>query len=105
MDVSAMIAGIDGEVKKYEAAIKQLHEIRKSLQGLPKSAAVSKVLRGRPKGSKKAATKVASAKAAAPAKTATKRKLSPEGRKRIADAMKRRWAERRKNAPAKTAAK
>ena len=27
-----------------------------------------------------------------------KRKLSPEGRKAIADAMKRRWAERRKQA-------
>jgi hypothetical protein len=32
-----------------------------------------------------------------------KRKLTPEGRKRIADAMKRRWAERKKLAAAKTA--
>ena len=43
--------------------------------------------RGRPKGSKNAA---------ASAETPRKRKLSPEGRKRIADAMKKRWAERRK---------
>jgi hypothetical protein len=95
MDVSAMIAGIDAEIK-------QLQEIRKSLEGFSKPTA-GKVSRGRPKGSKKVAVKVA-----APAKTATKRKLSPEGRKRIADAMKRRWAERRKTAvkaPAKSAAK
>jgi hypothetical protein len=92
-----MIAGIDAEIK-------QLQEIRKSLEGFSKPTAAGKVSRGRPKGSKKAA-----AKAVVPAKTATKRKLSPEGRKRIADAMKRRWAERRKTAakaaPAKTAAK
>jgi hypothetical protein len=30
-----------------------------------------------------------------------KRKLTPEGRKRIADAMKRRWAERKKQAGVK----
>ena len=33
-----------------------------------------------------------------------KRNLSPEGRKRIADAVKRRWAEQRKAASAKSAA-
>jgi hypothetical protein len=32
-----------------------------------------------------------------------KRKLTPEGRKRIAEAMKRRWAERKKQAGAKAA--
>ena len=32
-----------------------------------------------------------------------KRKLTPEGRKRIAEAMKRRWAERKKQAAAKSA--
>ena len=32
-----------------------------------------------------------------------KRKLTPEGRKRIAEAMKRRWAERKKQAAAKAA--
>lgn len=40
------------------------------------------------------------AKAAAPAKKAAKKKrnLTPEGRKRIAEAVKRRWAEQRKSA-------
>ncbi|AXC10533.1 hypothetical protein ACPOL_1185 [Acidisarcina polymorpha] len=32
-----------------------------------------------------------------------KRKLTPEGRKRIADAMKRRWAERKKQTATKAA--
>ena len=32
-----------------------------------------------------------------------KRKLSPEGRRKIAEAMKRRWAERRKELAAKSA--
>jgi hypothetical protein len=32
-----------------------------------------------------------------------KRKLTPEGRKRIAEAMKRRWAERKKQASVKAA--
>jgi hypothetical protein len=38
-------------------------------------------------------------KAAAPAKKAAKKKrnLTPEGRKRIAEAVKRRWAEQRKS--------
>jgi hypothetical protein len=42
--------------------------------------------------------------AAAPAakkSTKKKRNLSPEGRKRIAEAVKRRWAEQKKAAPAK----
>ena len=43
-------------------------------------------------------------KKAAVAKPAPKkRKLTPEGRKRIAEAMKRRWAERKKLAAAKVA--
>ncbi len=44
-----------------------------------------------------------SRKAAAPAakKTAKKRNLTPEGRKRIADAVKRRWAEQKKAAASK----
>ena len=80
MEVSRIIAEIDAQISKLQQA-------RELLSGT--SAKVSKGP-GRPKGSK-------NAKAAAP----PKRKLSPEGRKRIADAMKRRWAERRK-AAAKT---
>jgi hypothetical protein len=107
VDVSVIIAGIDEQIKRLE-------EARKALQGISAPTAAGKVSRGRPKGSKTVAPKAApvAIKAAAPAKaakSATKRKLSPEGRKRIADAMKRRWAERRKTAtkaaPAKTAAK
>jgi hypothetical protein len=55
--------------------------------------------RGRPRGSKSAKSvnpdkSAKSAKSAAP----KKRKLSAEGRKRIAEAMRKRWAERRKSA-------
>src|SRR5450631_482436 len=76
VEVSRIIAEIDAQISKLQQA-------RALLAGT--TATVSKG-RGRPKGSKNAKT------AAAP----KKRKLSPEGRKRIADAMKRRGAERRK---------
>jgi hypothetical protein len=77
VEVSRIIAEIDAQIAKLQQA-------RALLAGTTVSAG-----RGRPKGSKNAAT-------AAPAKAARKRKLSPEGRKRIAEAMKKRWAERRK---------
>ena len=98
MDVRRIIADIDAEIAKLQG-------VRATLTGLSASATATGVVksgrRGRPKGSKNvtktaAATKGA-AKAGKPAK-ATKRKLSPEGRKRFAEAMKRRWAERRKEA-------
>jgi hypothetical protein len=84
VEVSRIIAEIDAQISKLQQA-------RELLSG----AVIAHKGPGRPKGSK-------NAKAAAPSKSA-KRRLSPEGRKRIADAMKRRWAERRK-AAAKTAA-
>jgi hypothetical protein len=79
VEVSRIIAEIDAQISKLQQARELL------------SGTISKVGkgRGRPKGSK-------NAKAATPASAPRKRKLSPEGRKRIADAMKRRWAERRK---------
>jgi hypothetical protein len=80
MEVSAIIAGIDEQISK-------LTEARQILEGQAGTTAKVTAGRGRPKGS---------TKAAAPA--VTKRQLSPEGRKRIADAMKRRWADRRKAA-------
>ena len=85
-----VIAQIDAEIARLQQA--------KTLLG-GAVAVAAKSGRGRPKGSKNATTLAASA-AAAPAKVAgkSKRKLSPEGRKAIADAMKRRWAERRKQA-------
>jgi hypothetical protein len=78
VEVSGIIAQIDAQIAKLQQA-------RALLAGTP----AGKAGRGRPKGSKNAA------KTAAP-KKAVKRKLSPEGRKRIADAMKKRWADRRK---------
>ena len=80
MEVNRIIAEIDAEISKLQQA-------RELLSGI---AAKTGKGPGRPKGSKNAK--------AAP----RKRTLSPEGRKRISDAMKRRWVERRKVA-AKTA--
>jgi hypothetical protein len=79
VEVSRIIAEIDGQIAKLQQA-------RALLAG---GASAPRAGRGRPKGSKNAAT-------AKEAPATGKRKLSPEGRKRIADAMKKRWAERRK---------
>jgi hypothetical protein len=87
MDVSKIIAEID-------AKIASLQQARTVLLGLDESAPiVVKAKRGRPKGSTNAAK---TAKVAKPAKR--KRNLSPEGRARIAEAMKKRWAARRATA-------
>lgn len=83
MAITDVIAQIDAEIAKLQQAKTLLNGAE-----APKSG------RGRPKGSKNVSTTAA---AAAPvASKSSKRKLSPEGRKAIADAMKRRWAERRK---------
>lgn len=84
MEVSRIIAEIDAEILKLQRA-------RELLSGIGVKSGKGP---GRPKGSKN--TKTA---------TPHKRKLSPEGRKRIADAMKRRWAERRKLAGKSAAGK
>jgi hypothetical protein len=84
VEVSRIIAEIDAQIAKLQQA-------RELLAGT--TVSTNKGL-GRPKGSKNVK--------AAP--VAHKRKLSPEGRRRIAEAMKRRWAERRKSA-GKTATK
>ena len=81
MEVSRIIAEIDAQISKLQQA-------RELLSGT--TAKAGKKGPGRPKGSKNAKTAAATG--------TRKRKLSPEGRKRIADAMKRRWAERRKQA-------
>jgi len=83
MDVSKIVAEID-------AKIASLQQARAVLVDLDETSAAAKPRRGRPKGSTSAAKTVA----AKPVKR--KRNLTPEGRKRIADAMKRRWAARRK---------
>jgi hypothetical protein len=78
MDVSRILSEIDAEIARLQQARAALSAIGASGTVAPR--------RGRPKGStnKKAA-----------AKPGRKRNLTPEGRKRIAEAMKRRWAERR----------
>jgi hypothetical protein len=73
-------------IQELDHEIGRLKEARALLVG-----GTSGRKRGRPPG-----------KAAAPRKVAKKRHLSPEGRKRISDALKRRWAAHRK-AAAKTA--
>ena len=83
MEVNRIIAEIDAQISKLQQA-------RELLSGSVAKAAKGP---GRPKGSKNSKAAVA-----------PKRKLSPEGRKRIADAMKRRWAERRKQAAKSTPA-
>jgi hypothetical protein len=83
MDVSKIVAEIDAKIASLQRAREVLLELNlNEVETAPKR-------RGRPKGSKNVA--------AAPKAAKKKRNLSPEGRKRIADAMKRRWAERRKD--------
>lgn len=87
MEVSRIIAEIDAQISKLQQA-------RDLLAGTAVKAGKGP---GRPKGSK-------NANEATSTSAPRKRKLSPEGRKRIADAMKRRWAERRKQAAKSPAA-
>ena len=77
--VEEILAGIDQEIARLQNA-------RNLLAG-------DQPRRGRPRGStsKKASKSVKTAKPAG-----KKRKLSAEGRKRIAEAMRKRWAERKK---------
>jgi hypothetical protein len=81
MALSDILATIDSEIA-------QLQKARALLTGAAAPAAKKKP--GRPK---KVAAEVAPA--AKPAKK-RKRNLSPEGRKRIAEAVKRRWAAQKK---------
>lgn len=78
-------------VSEIDAEILNLQKARALLVGGLEPAPV-KGKPGRPKGSKNIPAK--------PVVAVKKRKLSPEGRKRIAEAMKKRWAERRKQAAA-----
>ena len=78
MAIAQVIAQIDAEILKLQNARALL------------SQGVEAKKPGRPKGSKNAA------KTASSAPQKAKRTLTPEGRKAIADAMKRRWAEKRK---------
>lgn len=105
MAISDVIAHIDADILKLQQAKLVLMggSAAAPVTAPAKSADVSAApvksgRRGRPKGSKN--SKAAAVEAKVPATKAAaktgKRKLSPEGRKAIAEAMKRRWAERRK---------
>lgn len=74
MGISEILAQIDREIAL-------LHQARALLDG---KVATHKV------------KKTGAAPAAATKKTKKKRNLTPEGRKRIAEAVKRRWAEQKK---------
>lgn len=82
MEVTRIIAEIDAQISKLQQARHLLADVDTVKRAGP----------GRPKGSKNAVSATA---AEVPQR---KRKLTPEGRKRIAEAMKRRWAERKKTA-------
>ncbi|HEY1904173.1 MAG TPA: hypothetical protein VGG56_17215 [Terracidiphilus sp.] len=86
MALSDILASIDSDIT-------QLQKARALLTGAIAPATKRKA--GRPR-------KVASGVTPAPAKPAKrkKRNLSPEGRKRIAEAVKRRWATQKKAAAA-----
>lgn len=88
MGVEEILASVDREI----ALLKQ---VRALLSGTTSAEPVRKV--GRPK---KAAVAVKAAPAKPAKKVAAKKKrhLSPEGRKRIAEAVKRRWEAQRKAA-------
>ena len=79
MEVSRIITEIDAQIAKLQQA-------RSLLAGTPRHTSRTGPASGpgRPKGSKKAA------------RAAKQRRLSAAGRKAISEAMKRRWAERRK---------
>jgi hypothetical protein len=78
MDVSKILAEIDAKI----LSLQQARAAIVSLDGIE----TEKPRRGRPKGSTNKKKKT----------TKRKRNLSPEGRARIAEAMKKRWADRKK---------
>ena len=80
MEVSRIVAEIDAQILKLQQARALLSGASQPVRSGP----------GRPKGSSKVSAGT------------RKRKLTPEGRKRIADAMKKRWAERRKQSSSKS---
>ena len=84
---------IEGIIAQLDAEIARLHQVRNLLSATGKVEAkitavkgkTAKKKPGRPKGTTKAAT-------ATTKKAGVKRVLSPEARKAIADAQRRRWA-------------
>jgi hypothetical protein len=93
MGVSNILGSIDREI----ALLKQ---VRALLSGSAVPSPKKKVS-GRKQSVAVAVSAVQTAAEAAPKKRRKKRKLSPEGRKRIADAVKSRWEAQRKAAASK----
>lgn len=91
MGVAEILASVDREIALLQQA-------RALLSGIAAKAPKKKA--GRPK---KAVTAVTPTPLKPAKKTAPKKKrtLSPEGRKRIAEAVKRRWEAQKKAAPSK----
>lgn len=83
MELNRIIAEIDSQIAKLQQAKSLLTGTTAAHSGP-----------GRPRGSRNNAVAAKAAKVVAPKRK--KRRLSAEGRKRIADAMKKRWAEKRK---------
>ncbi len=82
MELSSIVAAIDAEIARLQQAKTVL-----TGAGVP----------GRRGRKPKALTAALQAAAAPAGKPKRKRRLSAEGRKKIQEAMKRRWAEHRKN--------
>lgn len=93
MDVTQILSAIDTEISRLQQA-------RQAVAALDGASPVPARRPGRPKGSQNAAPSAADG---APRKR--KRNLSPEGRKRIQEAMKRRWADRHKGSADEDGAK
>ena len=89
MGVTEILAAVDREIALLQQA-------RAVLKGIAAPAPTKKV--GRPKKIAAAANPAAQKPAKKAAKKRKKRNLSPEGRKRIAEAVKRRWEAQKKAA-------
>ena len=83
MDVTEILSAIDSEINRLQQA-------RQAVAALEGASSIPARRRGRPKATAPAANGTGESRK-------RKRNLTPEGRKRIQEAMKRRWAERNKN--------
>jgi len=92
MGVAEILASVDREIA-------QLQQARALLSGM--AAVEPKKKAGRPRKAAVAVTPTAQKPAKKAAKKRKKRNLSPEGRKRIAEAVKRRWEAQKKAAGTK----
>jgi hypothetical protein len=95
MDIGNIVAEIDAKI----ASLQHVREVLVSLDTSPIHAITDKPRRGRPPGSSKNVKGRTYTNTAAPLARKRTGTISPEGRRRIAEAQKLRWAERRGDAP------